>query len=160
MTARPPHLLVLVGIPGSGKSSYASRLQARCPGVCVISPDALRQQLYPGYEDGRVDVRHIDDHRIFQRAYAALAEALHAGRDVLFDATSLTRARRGKLLRLGRRAGAIITARYFPISLAEAFRRNRLRPRQVPPGAIAHMAKMLAPPDPSEGFDRVVVHRQ
>jgi predicted kinase len=160
MTTRPPHLLVLVGIPGSGKSTYASRLQARRPGLNIISPDIIRQELYPGYEEGRVDVRHIDDHHVFRLAYHAVAEALQAGRDVLFDATSLTRIRRGKLLRLGRRADAVITAHFFPISLRKAFHRNRLRPRQVPPGAIAHLAKVLVPPDPAEGFDRIVVHRQ
>lgn len=152
------YLLVLVGIPGSGKTTYAIGLCARCPDLVLISPDIIREELYPGYAVGRVDVRHIDDHRVFRIAYGAVAEALEAGRSVLFDATSLTVTRRRRLVTLGHRHGACVRARYFPITLQEAFHRNNLRARQVPTGAIAHMASVLTPPRCEEGFDRVVTH--
>jgi len=131
---------------------------ARCPSITFISPDAIREELYPGYELGQVEHRHIDHHRVFRMAYHAVAEVLHARWDVLFDATSLTVTRRRKLVLLAHREQAATSARYFPIDLAEAFRRNSLRPRQVPPGIIAYMAKVLQPPTRDEGFDRVVTH--
>jgi len=154
---RRPRLDVLVGIPGSGKTTFARRARARRPGVRVISPDAIRDTLYPGYEAGQVDVRRIDNARVFREAYRAVAEALTDGADVIFDATSLTERRRRKLVALGRRHGARLIARYFTITLSEALRRNRARPRQVPPGIIAHMANLLQPPTEAEGFDRVIV---
>jgi predicted kinase len=156
---RRPHLEVLVGIPGSGKTTYADRLRARCPQLCVVSPDAVREQLYPGYAQGLVEHRLINHRRVFGMAYRAIAAALAAEHPVLFDATSLTAGSRHGLIALARRACAAISARYFPISLPEAFRRNRARPRQVPTVVIAHMASILVPPSKIEGFDRVVICR-
>ena len=156
---RPPHLLVLVGIPGAGKTTYARRLCARCPAVRLISPDEFRERLYPGYQAGRSDIYRMDNDRIFRLAYRAVTEALAAGKDVVFDATSLTVSRRQKLIQLGQRYAAVLIARYFPIHPREALHRNRLRPRQVPPAVILHMAAMLQPPERAEGFARVVRHR-
>lgn len=154
-----PRLLVLVGIPGAGKTTYAARLHTYDPSMQVISPDIIREQLYPGYDEGRVDVRCIDDRRVFRAAYRTTAEALQHGHDVIFDATSLTFTRRKKLIDIARRYDAEVIAHFFPISLDAALQRNRRRLRQVPPGAIAHMARVLVPPQMAEGFDRITVHR-
>lgn len=157
---RRPHLLVLVGIPGSGKTTYVHRLRVRCPALRVVSPDAIREQLSPGYAHGRVDVRHIDDRRVFRIAYAAVDAALRRGEDVAFDATNATVTRRQRLVQLAHRHDALVTARYFPITIAEAARRNVRRARRVPHVAIVSIARSLVPPHPAEGFDRVVVHRR
>ena len=160
MTQRRPHLVVVVGIPGSGKTTYARRLQARCRAMRLVSPDLIRDQLYPGYEQGLVDHRQVNHRRIFDLAYQEVAAALAAGEDVIFDATNLTVSRRRGLLRLAQEHGAIPIAHYFPISLPLAFARNAGRARRVPNSAIARMHVLLQPPTRAEGFARVVAHPQ
>jgi len=154
-----PHLEVLVGIPGSGKTTFAAHRRSHTPALHIVSTDVIREQLYPGYEEGRIRHHFIDHRLIFRLAYHELSDALQQGHDVLFDATSLTVRRRHKLILLGRRYGAMIIAHYFPIPLGVAFHRNRGRARQVPRGAMMQMAGLLEPPTTAEGFDRVIVHR-
>lgn len=157
---RPVHLIVLVGIPGSGKTTYARRLLARCPMMKSVSPDSIRDKIYPGYEQGLVEHAVINQQLIFGIAYRELGKALAAGHDVIFDATNLTRAARKPLVRLAQRHGAVPIAHYFPIHLYQALPRNRRRQRQVDPEKMAQMSGMLQPPTRKEGFARVVVHEQ
>ena len=157
---RRRHLVVLIGIPGSGKTTYARQLLARCRAMRLVSPDIIRERLYPGYEQGEAEHRQINDRRIFAIAYREMADGLEAGQDVVFDATSLTRIHRRKLLRLAEGFGALAVAHYFRTSLPLALGRIARRQRRVPAGAIAHMLKILEPPEREEGFARVVVHVQ
>ncbi len=159
MTERRPHLLVLVGIPGAGKTTYARQLLARCPSLRLVSPDLVREELYPGYARDAVAHEQIDNRRVFSQAFGEVRTALVAGQDVIFDATNLTIDARHMLVLLGRRAHAILIARYFPIAVMAALRRNRGRLRQVPTGVIARMAAKLQPPTRAEGFQRVVWQR-
>lgn len=154
------HLVVLVGIPGSGKTTYARQLLTRCRAMRLVSPDIIRERLHPGYEQGRAEHRQMNHRRIFAIAYREAAEALDAGQDVVFDATSLTGTSRRRLLRLAEGFGAIPIAHYFQATLRLALARNAARQRRVPAGVIAHMLKILVPPTREEGFARVVVHPQ
>ncbi|MHB0936176.1 MAG: AAA family ATPase [Armatimonadota bacterium] len=157
---RRSYLVVLVGIPGSGKTTYARQLIARCRAMRLVSPDIIRERLHPGYERGQAVHHQMNHRRIFAIAYREVADALEAGLDVVFDATSLTRTARRKLLRLAEEFGAVPVAHYFAVALRLALARNAARQRRVPAGVIAHMLKILQPPSREEGFARVVVHRQ
>lgn len=153
-----PHLEVLVGIPGSGKSTYATHRKAHAPATRIISPDDIRNHRYPGYHQGQVAHQQINHRLIFRLAYRKVAQALAAGKDVIFDATSLTVRNRHRLIVLGRRYHAYLIAHYFPISLHEAQHRNSTRPRQVPHDVMAQMQYILEPPTCREGFHSVVQH--
>ena len=159
MTQRRTHLIVLVGIPGSGKTTYAHRLLARCRTMRAISPDLTRERLYPGYERGLINHALINQQRIFGIAYREVSDALSSGVDVLFDATNLTIARRRRLIRLAWQHNAVPIAHYFTADIALALHRNRLRHRRVPTSIIMRMFAILQPPTHTEGFVRVVTHR-
>lgn len=144
-----PHrtVLVFVGLPGSGKSTWAGE-----NGVPVISTDALRGLLADDITDQTVNKQ------VFLYVRALLRTRLAIGRPVTgIDATSVGPEGRAVYIRIARHWGARVEAVYFDTPLEECLRRNRERERMVPEAAILKMASELVPPSVGEGFDAVRV---
>ncbi|MEP7363225.1 MAG: AAA family ATPase [Acidobacteriota bacterium] len=138
-------VLVFVGLPGSGKSTWAE--ENRVP---VISTDALRGVLADDITDQSVNKQ------VFLYVRALLRTRLAIGRPVTaVDATSVTREGRAVYIRIARHFGARVEAVYFDTPLAECLRRNLERERMVPEEAILRMAGQLEAPSIGEGFDAV-----
>ena len=138
--ATTPQLVVLVGIPGSGKSTfYRAVLAATC---VLVSKDTMRN----------VREREARQRRL-------LDEALRIGASVVVHNTNLTRTVRAPLVELARAHGAASRVYYFPPDLEAALVRNAARtgPAVVPEGIVRQMHRLLEPPDPDEGFDEVLV---
>ncbi len=138
-------LVLLIGIPGSGKSTYARTL-----GKPVISLDAIRRQLYG---DANILGKSSETDREQRRGLEALAQT---GRDAVLDATHVSKTRRLRTIRLGRRLGYDrIVGIWFKTSVAECIARNRRRRRRVPDFVIYKLQHDLdrQPPTPDEGFD-------
>ncbi len=140
-----PLLLVIVGLPASGKSTWLA--ENRIP---AISSDALRGLLADDITDQTIN-RHVFLHvRAILRTRLALKRPLTA-----IDATSVTREGRSVYIRIARHFGARVEAVYFDTPLEECLRRNRMRERMVDESAIHKMAAQLEPPSIAEGFDGV-----
>ena len=140
-------IVVLVGLPGSGKSTYLEQL-----GVIGLSSDAIRKLLVDDETDQTVHVR------VFQTLRYLLEQRLAIGRPVTYiDATNLTPEERGPYLAIGRAWRCDVEAVFFDVPLEICLERNARRPRVVPGEAMAKMAAKLAPPSVEEGFTRVTV---
>ena len=140
-------IVVLVGLPGSGKSTYLEQL-----GVSGLSSDAIRKLLVDDETDQTVHVR------VFQTLRYLLEQRLAIGRAATYiDATNLTPEERGPYLAIGRAWGCDVEAVFFDVPLEICLERNARRPRVVPGEALAKMAAKLAPPSVEEGFTRVTV---
>ena len=138
-------VVVLVGLPGSGKSTYLEQI-----GAGALSSDTIRRWL----ADDETD-QTIHD-RVFQTMRYLLRQRLELGRPVTYiDATNLTMAERQPYIGIGRSHGCQMEAVYFDVPLAVCRERNARRQRVVPEDALEKMAARLAPPSPAEGFDRV-----
>ena len=78
-------LILLVGVPGSGKTTYAKRLVRETPNTTHVSSDAIRKELY-GDESVQQNPRIV-----FEVMHKRTIEFLKAGANVVFDATNLTK---------------------------------------------------------------------
>jgi len=140
-------IVVLVGLPGSGKSSYLEQL-----GVTGLSSDAIRLLLA---DDERDQTIH---EQVFQTMRYLLRQRLVIGREVTYiDATNLRPEERRPYIGIGKSYGCELEAVFFDVPLEVCQARNAARHRVVPEDALVKMAAKLVPPTTSEGFDRVLV---
>ena len=142
-------IVVFVGLPGSGKSSYAES-----SGVTPISSDLMRQLLADDATDQTIHAR------VFNCMRYLLRHRLAAGRPVTYlDATHLTPDERKPYIDIARWYGCDVEALLFDVPLEVCMERNRGRERVVPEEAMQVMAAKLVPPSVNEGFNRVTVVR-
>lgn len=146
-----PRLYVLVGLPGSGKTTYARKVLGH---AIRVSLDDLRLMLHGRTFDARYEPAvAVVGHAALS---AVLANAGVWGTDVVFDATNLTREWRRRSLQLAASHGVPAVAVYLECPLDVAMARNRRRKRPVPDEVMARFYSQLEPPGESEGFAEVV----
>jgi predicted kinase len=140
-----PRIVVLIGLPGSGKSTYVDKLG--CP---ALSSDAIRALVADDPTDQTIN------HRVFTILRYLLRQRLEAGRPVTYiDATNLTPGERRPYIRVGEHYGCDVEAVFFDVPLDVCRERNRSRGRVVPEDALDRMAAKLRPPVAAEGFTRI-----
>lgn len=147
-------LYVMVGPPGSGKSSY---IRKYLPEALRLSLDDLRLML-----SGRpFDLR-------YERMVSVMGDALlrvtlsrlnEWRRDCVYDATNVSRERRSPILALAREFDLPAVAVFTDTPMEVALARNRRRRRKVPEEVVERFYRLLEPPSADEGFDEVVVVR-
>lgn len=115
--AGQPRLLVLVGLPGSGKSSLVSHLQTFLPCV-AISTDAVRiyAQSQPGYTPHEMEA-------VYEICYRLILRRLQKGQSVVFDASNSLAARREQLAALAHQANAPVAFCLVQANDAEIYQR-------------------------------------
>ncbi len=140
---------MLVGLPGSGKTTYLTRL-----GVNAISSDEIRRLLADDPTDQTIH------RRVFATIRYLLRHRIALGREITYvDATHLTRRDRRPYIRFGQLHDCEVEALYFDVPLDVCLDRNRRRERVVPEQALQEMARRSRPPTLEEGFTRVTVVR-
>ncbi len=141
---------MMIGIPGSGKSTYAEKI-ARLENAVVISSDKLREELFG-------DVWELRKNTIlFAEVYRRALKYLSEGKNVVLDATNISRRKRKHVLN---KLKPYYKECYFiKTPLNKVLYQNRKRDRNVPEDVIFRIYNKLQEPDYSEGWDKINIIR-
>lgn len=140
-------LIVLCGIPASGKSTYAEMLEES--GFKRVCTDLIRKELYG---DESIQGNYV---RVFETAYHDIKEYGCMGENVVFDATNINRTNRRKIIKEMQPYFDILICKYFSTPYYLCNQRNQQRARQVPNSVLLRMHKNFQTPNFEEGWDYV-----
>lgn len=139
-------VVVLAGLPGAGKDTW---LHTNLPDWPVISLDSIRREIgvSPTQDQGQV----------VQLARARARELMRQERSFVWNATSITRMMRRRVLDLALDYHARTRLVYIEAPFADILSRNRTRAASVPEHIIYRLLNKLEMPDASEAH-RVEYH--
>ena len=142
-------VVLAIGLPGSGKSSWFKRHNIR-----PLSSDLLRELLFDDAEEQRFQ------DLVFSNLRSMLKARLIARRPMSYvDATNLTPHDRRSWIKLAKDYGYDVQGVYFDVPLEICMERNRRRGRKVDEGILRRMAEKLKAPTFDEGFSKLTVVR-
>ena len=133
-TPTAPHMIILVGLPASGKSTRSTQLAAA--GYRVISTDAIRAEITGSAAD------QSQNPRVVAIAHARAYDALEVGDHVVIDATNLLPEWRQPWLNIAAVHGATVTIERLQTPLIVCLWRNYCRSRRVPIRVMWRMWRM------------------
>lgn len=142
------HLVMTVGLSGSGKSTW---LERHYPDYEVISLDELREQ----FNGKRNSQKHSG--QIIQAAKAQLKAALREKRGVVWDATNLRAELRAQILDLGRDYHALITMAVFLLPLKVLDKQNNQREYGVAQSVLERQIEQFQLPNLTEAHQYQVI---
>ena len=146
---KSPLLIVMVGLPGSGKSFIAKQLAEVNDDISIVSSDAIREEFY-----GDVNDQSHND-KVFRIVNKRLKEGLMAEKKVILDATNISKKRRKALLRDLKYPESMAIVMAVPEYICK--KRDEERDRHVGPDVINRMMKNWCPPHYSEGFNFISI---
>lgn len=128
-------LYVLIGMSGSGKSTFAKEWAAK---TCsqIVSTDEIRSRLF-----GDESIQ-TNSAKVFREAYHMTNMHLRQRCNVVFDATNTTKKGRDQLLK-SVKVPFYSVAILMPMDLAKATRQNSMRERVVPGDVIQRQYEQL-----------------
>lgn len=143
-------MIMMCGIPGSGKTMYAEQL-AKEKNYIVHSSDKIREEL----GDINDQSKNVE---VFETLHKRFKNDLQNGESVVYDATNLNRKRRVAFLKelknIPCKKICVLAAAPWEVCLAQNFARERHVPEEV----MIKMYKNFQMPSVYEGFDEVIVH--
>jgi predicted kinase len=147
-----PRLIILIGIPGSGKTTYAKEYARIHDDTIHISSDSIRHELY-----GDESIQG-DPTTVFSLMQKRAVESIKSGKTVLYDATNMTRKDRAGIIAACPRH-AQIEAHIIWAPIETCVERDANRERTVGRAVIDKMLKRFQAPYYDEGFDDIKIVR-
>ena len=145
-----PKLIILCGIPGSGKTTYARDYMERNPNSLHLSSDTTRKELY-GDESIQGNPAEV-----FSLMQKRAVEALNNGYDVLYDATNITRKDRASIIGICPKF-AKIECHIIWAPIETCIERDASRDRTVGKEVIDRMLKRFQAVYYDEGIDDIKI---
>jgi len=146
-------LYITVGLPGSGKSTYAKNF-IKDKDVEYLSSDELRAKFGSGETD------QTCTNQVFAHIKRTVDEFLKDGKNVLVDATSVNRKERSDYIKTAKKYDAKVVDIVFKMDRQSLIERNKKRGEQggrvVPTFVIDKMLAKYEEPSYSEGIDVII----
>ena len=153
-TKQKPYLIVMCGLPGSGKSTFARNSITIDNGEEVYKPkiyssDKIRKEIYH-----KSKITKTENKMLFAEIHERLKLELLSGRDIIFDATSINCKSRGELLTALKDVDYLPVCIYIdaPFSICLQNNLGRTPKKRVPTYVIENMARVKEAPKYEEGF--------
>lgn len=146
-----PELMVMCGLSGSGKSTWAER-EAKQWGYEIVSSDDIRAELGDVNDQSR-------NNEVFQIFYQRIKDHLKLGHHVIADATFLTIKERRRILEEVKDIRCYKTCTIKAIPFEKCLENNKSRDRQVPETVIYRQRAKFQVPFEEEGWDEITVSR-
>lgn len=141
--------IMLVGIPASGKSTYAEKL--RNDGYHVHSSDKIREELLGDENEQK------DNQKVFEVLHKRIKKDLQDGISCVYDATNMTMRRRIAFLKEIKQYSCKKKCVVFAIPVEECKQRNANRERKVPDAVFDKMLRQFQCPYYYEGWNEIEV---
>lgn len=136
MTAKN-QVIILRGIPGSGKTTWAKTWVENGTRRIRINRDDIRYALFGRYVD-------VDENLVTKTHNAILRESMRTHYDIVIDNTNLDHDRLRSLIRfIEKQGGYVIDVIAMETTLEECIRRDSLRERVVGEDVITRMHTRL-----------------
>ena len=146
-------LYITVGLPGSGKSTYAKEF-IKGKEIEYLSSDSLRAVFGKSEEDQTVTPL------VFGHIKKKVDEFLKDGKNVMVDATSVNHKERSDYINTAKKYGAKVVAIVFKMDRQGLIDRNKKRGEQggrvVPDWVIDKMLAKFEEPSYNEGIDVMI----
>jgi len=142
-------VVLAIGLPGSGKSSWFKRHN-----IHPLSSDLLRELLFDDAQEQRFQ------DLVFSNLRSMLKARLIARRPMNYvDATNLTSHDRHSWIKLAKDYGYDVQGLFFDVPVEICMERHQRRGRVVAEDVMRKMAGKLKPPAFEEGFSKITVVR-
>ena len=142
-------LTLLVGIPGSGKTTYANKNKK--DNEVILSSDIIRQELF-GNESSQENNKLV-----FDTLYARARQLLQSDKDVIIDATNINAYYRHQTLKNFEDLNIQRIAIVFETPTKTCIKRDQKRARTVGKAVIDKMISRYQKPTTEEGFDDIII---
>lgn len=139
---------LLIGLPGSGKSTFANQLQQQIPDSVIVSTDVIRARIY-GDQSIQEDWNRVENEVILH-----VRLALSHNQSVIYDATNVSVDWRDSFLTKIDDTNTEWIAWWINTPIETCKKWNLQRSHPVPDDVIDTYAEYLkeSPPDVAEGF--------
>lgn len=151
-----PKLIMMIGIPASGKSYIAEQIKldgekVSDDKIVIHSSDKLRKELFDDVND------QSNNAELFKELEKRIKVDLANGVSVIYDATNINKKRRKSFLNTLKNISCEKICAVVLSPYEDCINSNHERDRCIPDEVITRMYKHYQPPSIKEGFDNIVL---
>lgn len=154
-----PELIMLIGLPGSGKSTYRNKIRSEDKNYLELSTDDMVDEEAARQGKTYSEVFHTLNHKeLASKMKIMFRQGLNEGRNIIIDRTNMSEKRRKEFLK-------IVPDTYEKIAVVFSLPDNELKKRikeraertgkDIPSMVLTTMARSYTPPTTAE-FDKIV----